>query len=291
MTMFKSILANEMSSYLELREMSVSESMAAHDRRTLATLDCHLVSSGFCSKELTEDVLESWIFSLSGKSKTINTKVGTVRGFVRYLNSLGNRSFMPDSLKVKSEYIPYIYSDEEIRKIMHYADNLIIREQKYHATSFQLKVPMVIRILYGCGTRLGETLSLRRKDVDFKSGTIFLKKTKFSKERVIPVHESLLVILERYCLTLGILHNPEAFLFPGRNPEHHYTTRQMASWFSEILRRADIDQREKGPHERGACLHCFRHLFVLKSMQQLEAAGRPVDMNDLLLPTYLVMTA
>ena len=235
MTMFKSILANEMTAYLELREMSVSESMAAHDRRTLATLDCHLVSSGFCSKELTEDVLESWISSLSGKSKTINTKVGTVRGFVRYLNSLGNRSFMPDSLKVKSEYIPYIYSDEEIRKIMHHADNLIIREQKYHATSFQLKVPMVIRILYGCGTRLGETLSLRRKDVDFKSGTIFLKKTKFSKERVIPIHESLLVILERYCLTLGILHNPEAFLFPGKNPEHHYTTRQMASWFSEIL--------------------------------------------------------
>lgn len=194
---------------------------------------------------------------------------------------------MPDSPKVKSEYIPYIYSDEEIRKIMYYADNLIIKEQKHHPTSFQLKVPMVIRILYGCGTRLGETLSLRRKDVDFKSGTIFLKKTKFSKERVIPVHESLLAILERYCLTLGILHNPEAFLFPGRNPEHHYTTRQMASWFSEILRLADIDQREKGPNERGACLHCFRHLFVLKSMQQLEAAGRPVDMNDLLLPTYL----
>ena len=78
-----------------------------------------------------------------------------------------------------------------------------------------------------------------------------------------------------------------AYLFPGRNPKHHYTTRQMASWFSEILRLADIDQRKKGPHERGACLHCFRHLFVLKSMQQLEAAGRPVDMNDLLLSTYL----
>lgn len=174
--MFKSILANEMTAYLELREMSVSEGLVAHDRRTLVTLDCHLISSGFCSKELTEDVLGSWISTLSGKSKTINTKVGTVRGFVRYLNSLGNRSFMPDSLKVKSKYIPYIYSDEEIRKIMHYADNLIIREQQYHPTSFQLKVPMVIRVLYGCGARLGETLSLRRKDVDFKSGTIFLKR-------------------------------------------------------------------------------------------------------------------
>ena len=78
-----------------------------------------------------------------------------------------------------------------------------------------------------------------------------------------------------------------AFLFPGRNPEHHYTTRQMASWFSEILRLADIEQQEKGPHERDACLHCFRHLVVLKSMQQLEAAGRPVDVNNLFLPTYL----
>ena len=49
--MFKSILANEMTAYLELREMSVSEGLVAHDRRTLVTLDCHLISSGFCSKE------------------------------------------------------------------------------------------------------------------------------------------------------------------------------------------------------------------------------------------------
>lgn len=67
----------------------------------------------------------------------------------------------------------------------------------------------------------------------------------------------------------------------------HYTTRQMDSWFAEILKSAGIDQRKRDPHERGACLHCFRHLFVLKSMQQLESAGHSVDMNDLLLPTYL----
>lgn len=36
--MFKSILANEMTAYLELREMSVSEGLVAHDRRTLVTL-------------------------------------------------------------------------------------------------------------------------------------------------------------------------------------------------------------------------------------------------------------
>ena len=130
-------------------------------------------------------------------------------------------------------------------------------------------------------------MSLQRKDVDFKNRTLFLKKTKFSKERVIPVHESLIAVMERYCLTLGIMHEPEAFLFPGRKEGSHYTTRQMDSWFSEILKLTDIDQRERDCHERGACLHCYRHLFVLKSMQLLVAAGHSVDMNDLLLPTYL----
>ena len=60
------------------------------------------------------------------------------------------------------------------------------------------------------------------------------------------------------------------------------------SFGSQILTSGKRDRtRESHRTPRGACLHCFRHLFVLKSMQQLEAAGRPVDMNDLLLPTYL----
>lgn len=93
---------------------------------------------------------------------------------------------------------------------------------------------MILRILYGCGTRLGETLALRRKDVDFKAHTIFLQNTKFSKERLIPVHETLINILERYCLTLGIMLSPDAYLFPGARPERPFTKRQMGTWFAEI---------------------------------------------------------
>lgn len=284
--MFKSALANEMSAYLKLREPIVSEGVASNDRRALTSLDQHLNECGFREKELTEEVLDAWMLSIPGKSKTVSEKVDAVRGFVKYLTTLGIRSFLPDHPKVKSDYIPYIYSNEELLAIMHYADNLETQQHRPEP-SFCLKIPMVIRILYGCGTRLSETLALQRKDIDFKVGTLFLRKTKFSKERLIPIHESLLAILEKYCLTLGIMYKPDAHLFPGKDSEHHYTTRQVDFWFSRILKIAGIDQRDKQPGERGACLHCLRHLFVLKSMQQLEAAGRPVDMNDLLLPTYL----
>lgn len=285
--MFNSSLSQEMTAYMEFRTAAFAPSTIANDKSVLLSLDQHLVQIGFQGKNLTEDILSIWIKTLSGKSKTVNEKLGVVRGFGKYLNTLGHPSFLPMLPKVKSDYIPYIFSDEEIVRIFHYADNLTPVKPKSCSKFFDLKIPMAMRILYSCGSRLRETLSLRRKDVDFKNKTIFLKRTKFSKERIIPVHESLITIMEHYCLTLGIMHQPDAFLFPGKKEGTHYTARQMDTWFSEILKLADIDQHKKGPHERGACLHCFRHVFVLKSIQQLEAGGHSVDMNDLLLPTYL----
>lgn len=267
--MFSSTLAKEMTDFLELRALSVSERSVLYDRRILIALDQYLVACNFHGKELTEELLNIWIFSLTGGSKTVQIKVETIRNFVKYLNNLGNYSFLPMSPKVKSDYIPYIYSDKEIQQIIYCADNLTPQNFNMCSAFFRLKIPMFIRIVYGCGTRLEETIALQRKDVDFKTGTLFLRETKFSKERLIPVHNSLLDILERYCFALGIMNQPDAYLFPGKKPCTHYTSRQMQHWFSKILELADIDQRNKQPSERGACLHGFRHLFVLKSYYEI----------------------
>jgi integrase len=199
---------------------------------------------------------------------------------------MGGHSFLPDTIKVKSDYIPYIYSDEELSLLIKHADNLEVKKNNC-CTHLLAMIPMILRILYGCGTRLGETMALKRKDIDFKARTILLRKTKYSKERLIPVHETLISIIERYCLALGIMLSPEAYLFPGRKPGAHFSDWEVLHWFTKLLKIANIDQGEKQLGERRACLHCYRHVFVLKSMLQLEAAGHPVDMNDLLLPTYL----
>ena len=283
--MFRSSLAPEIETYLGLRSRFYSDKSVDHISGALCQLDQYLFDCGFQGKVLTEKVLNDWVATMSGHSKTKKNRIIFIRGFVRYLNALGNDSFLPESIRAKSDYIPYIYSDEEIRRIFNYADNL--NRSANHRKNYQLIVPMVLRILYGCGTRLGETMSLRRKDVDFKNGTIFLEHAKFSKERLIPAHETLLVILERYCLAMGVMDKPDAYLFPGIKEGTHLSTRQMDYWFGRILQLADIDQRIKEPGERGACLHCLRHLFVMKAIQQLEEKGRPIYLDDLLLPTYL----
>jgi integrase/recombinase XerD len=284
---FESVFAKEIPSFLELRKANVCPETFAQDRATLTLFDRNLVECDYREKNLSEEILSAWIRTLRGKSKTVATKVLTIRSFVKYLNGMGNHSFLPNAPKVKSDFIPYIYSDEELQSIFHHADNLSIKVPKLCSSHLSAKLPMILRILYGCGTRLGETVALRRKDVNFKEHTILLRETKFLKERLIPVHETLMNILKRYCLAIGIVSCPDAYLFPGAKPGQHFTKRQVETWFTGILKYADIDQREKDANERGACLHSFRHVFVLKSMQQMEGAGHPVNMNDLLLPTYL----
>ena len=285
--MLESTFSKEMTTFLKLRNGSVCQQTLAHDRATLTSLDRLLCKHDYRHKDLSEEILDAWMRSLSGKSKTVKEKVLSIRNFMRYLNSMGGHSFLPKAPKVKSSYIPYIFSDKELSLLIRYADNLEAKAPKICCTYLPAMISMILRILYGCGTRLSETLALKRKDLDFRAGTILLRETEYSKERCIPAHDSLMAILERYCLALGIMLSPEAYLFPGRKPDSHFVRRGMQGWFTELLRLAGIDQIEKQPRERGASLHCFRHVFVLKSMQQMEAAGHRVDLNDLLLPTYL----
>ena len=140
--MFNSSFAREMTDYLELRTAVLSASSASNDRRVLLLLDQYLVLSGFQGKELTEDILSAWSKTLSGKSKTVKEKLAVVRGFGKYLNTLGHQSFLPTLPKVKSDYIPYIFSDEEIVSIFHYADNLTPQNPRSCSSFFQLKIPM-----------------------------------------------------------------------------------------------------------------------------------------------------
>jgi len=285
--MFHSSLASEMESFLELRSNSICDGWLNNTKYTLELLDQYLTAHRFEGRYLTEEVLVGWIKSLRGKSKTIQIKVICARGFVKYLNALGIGSFLPDVPKTKSDYIPYLYSDKEITAIFYYADNLKGKGSPSTSNYYKLIIPMVLRILYGCGTRLGETMSLRRGDIDFKNQTIFFKHAKFSKERLIPGHDSLFTILECYCLAIGVMQNPEAYLFPGKRAGTHLSTRQVLTWFNKILGLAGIEKHRKTQGERGANLHCFRHLFVMKSMQQMEASGYSISVNDLILPTYL----
>lgn len=283
---FKSIFRTELADFLSLRGGVLSKSAYAHDCHYLAAFDSHLSECKLQQRAVSECVITGWIKNLAGKSSSIANEVIVARLFLRYLSSMGINVFMPPIPKVADDYVPYIFSDEELQRIFTFSDNITIA--KSHQNPFiQLEFPMMLRIMYGCGLRVGETLALKMKNVDLDGGILILKCTKGNKQRLVPMHLTLTPILQRYCFAMGLIGKAEALLFSSAIQEVAFSVRTARNKFNFILKSAEISMKGRVKQERGPCLHCLRHVFAFKSFAAAERSGRTIDASVPYLSIYL----
>lgn len=282
-----SVFHEELAEHLAMREKTLSPLSFAANKRTLLLFDRHLAERGKTEKTVTENDVASWIEPLyAGLSRrTVASHVGFLRVFLQYLQYKGFSVYMPPYPKVPQNYVPYLFSDAELETIFRAADSVPVLSRSAQPY-FRMEFPMLLRMLYCCGFRLGELLSAKVGDVNFESGVILLRDTKNRKQRLVPMGESLTDILRRYCLAMDLTANAESYLFPGKNPRKRLHSQTAERWFRTLLKDTGIYiQPEK--HTRGQCLHCFRHVFTVKSFAQAEKAGRSVHDSVPFLSVYL----
>ncbi|MCK4305214.1 MAG: tyrosine-type recombinase/integrase, partial [Candidatus Eisenbacteria sp.] len=88
---------------------------------------------------------------------------------------------------------PYIYSDAEIEKLVQAAGQLpspLGLKGRTYSTIFGL--------LSVTGMRVSEALALDREDVNPEEGILKIRRTKFGKSRLVPIHESTCQVLMDY---------------------------------------------------------------------------------------------
>ena len=287
-TAFQSCFAKEMKDFLAIKEGSVGESAFSTYLFDLYEFDTYLTDNDILRNGLTEDVIVRWIASYRHKlhSNTIQGKVNSVRGFIKYLHAEGIQAYLPPAFRRHDDYIPYIFSEEDLRLIFELADSIPANKNQPDK-DIQLKYPTMLRMLYGCGFRLGEVRNLKMRDIDFDLGTVRLKNTKFDIERLVPMHSSLVHILRRYCCLMGIMGKPDAWVFPGVDNSKPISERVVRRKFETILRNAGIFIQSREFRRRGVCLHCFRHSFAVRSFKKGEKEGRHLDTMVPFLSIYL----
>ncbi len=285
---FHSCFAPEMNDYLVICKNTLGESAFSTRFFDLSEFDTYLTDNGISRDGLTEEVISRWVASYKNKLhiSTIQSKVTSIRRFIYYLHAEGIPAYLPPPLKRKDDYLPYFFSEKDLKLIFQLADS--IRANKNQPDiNIQLKYPTLLRMLYGCGFRLGEVRNLKMGDIDLDLGTVRLKKTKFNIERLVPMHPSLVLILQRYCHLMGIVGKPDAWVFPGTDNSKPVTERVVRRKFETILRNAGISVKIREFRRRGVCLHCFRHSFAVRSFKKGEAEGRHLDTMVPFLSIYL----
>ncbi|HHT25023.1 MAG TPA: tyrosine-type recombinase/integrase [Clostridiaceae bacterium] len=230
-----------------------------------------------------EDILK-WQNQFNVAPNTLNGYLIILRQFLLFAKGYGLQTDIPIIRKYVDDYIPYLFSPEELRHLIEVADNNISYSRVAGTKTFCF--PMLLRLLAFSGTRLSETLTLKWKDYDGDNGILILKNTKRKKERYVPLHFTVNELLNQYKYRLQKQYMECDYLFPDNSLSTHITKQQFEYEFSKVVRKAGISV-ETGFYERGVCAHCLRHYFAVGSFRKAIENG--IDITDTLplLSTYL----
>jgi integrase len=173
---------------------------------------------------------------------------------------------------------PYLYTDEELAHLIGAARKLPsplgLRAATY-ATLFGL--------LAVTGMRVSEPVGLDRDDVDLNWGILTIRRTKFGKSRIIPLHASTREALRQYA-------NLRDRVFPGTRSffvaEHggRLNANIVQRTFVRLSRQIGL----RGPTDsHGPRLHDLRHRFAVETLIRWYREGVDVERHLPELSTYL----
>ena len=279
---FESVLAPLLEGHLkEKRAGGYRYCVEAH---RLKDLDRFLIQEAHNKRELPKELVERWIAKRSSESsKTFGNRVTIIRQFVKYLLRSGISAYIPPARRAPIQhdmFVPHIFTTEEIRRFLSEVDRFC--PSPWSPPLRHIIMPEIFRLLYSCGLRVGEVRKLRVKDVDLASGVLTIRNTKFGKDRLVPMADSIVNRLRTYAERLGV-RNVESYFFPS--PDGGYYSRNAIYLaFRIILKRIRI---EHGGHGYGPRLHDLRHTFAVHRLIGWYRKGENLNAKLPLLATYL----
>jgi len=178
---------------------------------------------------------------------------------------------------------PYVYSDEEIQRLLKAA--LAFPSPKAPLRPLSLYTMGVLA--YCAGLRLGEIVGLTLADVNLQDGTIEIRETKFFKDRRLPLAAGVIAVLKKYLVAREQAGGPTSLgsgLFWNQRSGRHYSYGGVGILLVEVLRRAGL---KPTTGRIGPRIHDLRHTMVGHRMRDWYKEGINPESKLPHLATYL----
>jgi integrase len=205
-------------------------------------------------------------------------RLQTVALFAHYVRAEDPRHEVPSNRvfpPVPRQFVPHIYTDDEARRLIASADTL-----GPTASMRVVTARTFFALLFATGMRISEAVAL---DIDdLKTEGLLIRRTKFQKTRLIPLHETARNGLTQYLGRRRPIGTPPPSLFVGYRGERlaESSARQM---FWKIRRAAGLEKSE-GQSPR---VHDIRHTFAVRALEACPEGRERIAQHMLALTTYL----
>jgi len=172
--------------------------------------------------------------------------------------------------------LPYIYSADEARRLIEVAARL-----GPAASIRPHTVSTVLALLFATGLRISEALSLRIADVT--PDGLVIRKTKFGKTRLVPLHPSAQSGLEEYLHRRRAMASGDDRVFVSTHTQRFSDSGFRKAWL-EVLGQAGLSPRLGGRRPR---LHDIRHTWAVRALERAPEQCARIANHMLAVSTYL----
>lgn len=211
-------------------------------------------------------------------------RLSLVRGLARYVSAIDSRTEVPpiSLLPFRPRRArPYLYTDEEIRRLLAAALQLSPDDALRRWTYYVL-----FGLLSVSGLRIREALSLRLSNVDLKAGVLTVQKTKMDQSRLVPLHPSAQRQLAGYC-------SRRAHYLAGRETSDYFFVSKRGNRLDSAAVRRTFYRLSRQTGLRGAAashgprIHDLRHRFATQTLINWYRSGVDAERRISVLSTYL----
>ena len=273
---FQSPFATRINEMLEYRSALGRDTK--HYRKSLAAFDRFCLRMFPSEYVLTKELAFAWCNDASGNGG--RSRADSLRALGRYLLSIDEeafvipRSFFPQ----KKAALPHVFSQDELQRFFETSDGFPCPPQ---SPILGYTIAVIYRLQYACGLRSQEVRLLRRNDVNFRDGTIYIAKSKFYKDRRLPVSFSMMELMRRYDHIAEIQAPGRLYFF--QSPQGNaYSSDWLCTNFKKCW------EMSGNGSVRGTCTpYTLRHNFATHRLQKWFEEGRDLEAMVPYLTAYM----
>ncbi len=171
---------------------------------------------------------------------------------------------------------PTLFSPEQLRQLLDATARLRPKGSLRPHTYYTL-----FGLLAATGLRISEALHLRLDDVT--ADGLLVRKTKFHKSRLVPLHESTAAALERYLEQRKAVGGGDDHVFISTTGGA-LTYAMVNGTFHFLIASINLGSK---PNQRPPRIHNLRHYFAVKALENCNGGCDAVARHMMALSTYL----
>ena len=274
---FESFLSPQLNAYIDYRQGLGYTCMPC--RAHLLIFDRYLHQAEADWNSLQPAFFLEMRARLNVESRTVNSVLSSVRVFLHFLVRQGNMAHNPlrDIPPLKENTIvPFVFSPAQVDQLLEVISRRIRKTKGCFLTD--LSIYLAVLLLARCGMRISEPIGLKRDHYRPEDATIYIEKTKFKKDRLIPIPKDVITQIENYLSVRKTLRHRDdnPYLLAGRRHKP-LSDSLVRSVFRNAVKDIGLDQPRRvlgNVNFSRPTPHSLRHSFAVNTVKRIkERAG------------------